>query len=207
MDHPVQTGKVVDVVDGDSIKVQMDQDGKTYTIRYIGMDTPEVGSKSEYFGSEAAQKNIDLVYGKNASLIKDVSETDRYGRLLRYVIVDGIFVNYELVARGFANTASFPPDIACIPAFQGAEQKARTAALGLWNAPPAATSIPTVVPVTGGGGGGNAPCTCNGPDLDCGDFSSHASAQACYRYCASEGFGDVFRLDRDGDGSACESLP
>ena len=52
-----------------------------------------------------------------------------------------------------------------------------------------------------------APCNCSGPDLNCSDFSTHASAQACYDYCKQQGYGDVFRLDGDGDGSACESLP
>jgi len=53
----------------------------------------------------------------------------------------------------------------------------------------------------------SAPCNCAGPDLDCADFSTHAAAQACYEYCLSQGYGDVFRLDGDNDGSACESLP
>ncbi len=204
--NPSQTGKVVDVVDGDTIKVLLDQDGKVYTVRYIGMDTPESTSQVEYFGPEASIKNAQLVYGKNAVLIKDVSETDRYGRLLRYVVVDGLFINYELVAQGYANTSSYPPDIACIPTFQEAEQKARASSLGLWNAPPTLAPLPTQAP--SGGGGGSAVCNCSGPDLDCKDFSSHASAQACYEYCVSQGFGNIFRLDgKDNDGVACESLP
>ncbi len=52
-----------------------------------------------------------------------------------------------------------------------------------------------------------APCNCSGPDPDCGDFGTHAAAQACFNYCMSQGYGDVFRLDSDGDGNACESLP
>jgi beta-lactamase superfamily II metal-dependent hydrolase len=51
------------------------------------------------------------------------------------------------------------------------------------------------------------PCDCSGPDLNCSDFSTHAEAQRCYDYCKSQGYGDVFRLDGDKDGSACESLP
>ena len=51
------------------------------------------------------------------------------------------------------------------------------------------------------------PCNCSGPDLNCSDFSTHAAAQACYDYCKQQGYGDVFRLDGDNDGSACESLP
>jgi len=53
----------------------------------------------------------------------------------------------------------------------------------------------------------SAPCNCSGPDLDCSDFSTQAAAQACYDYCKSRGYGDVFGLDRDKDGRACESLP
>jgi hypothetical protein len=198
---------VVDVVDGDTIKVLLDEDGKTYTVRYIGMNTPESTTQVEYFGAEASAKNAQLVFGKNVTLIKDVSETDPYGRLLRYVIVDGLFINYELVAQGYANMASFPPDVACIPTFQEAEQEARTSSLGLWNAPPTlAVVIPTLSTENGDG---SAACNCAGPDLDCkANFSTHAEAQACYDYCIAQGYGDVFRLDgSDNDGLACESLP
>lgn len=124
--NPPQTGRVVDVVDGDAIKVLLDADGVTYSVRYIGMDTPENTGQVEYFSPEATAKNSELVYGKSATLIKDVSETDRYGRLLRYIIADGLFINYELVVRGYANTASYPPDVACISTFQLAEQQAST---------------------------------------------------------------------------------
>jgi endonuclease YncB( thermonuclease family) len=195
---------VVEVVDGDTIKVLLDQDGQSYTIRYIGMDTPENTSQVEYFAAEASAKNVQLIYGKNVTLIKEVSETDVYGRLLRHVLVDNVFVNYELVAQGYAKTVSYPPDIACIPTFQEAEQKARLSNLGLWNAPPTLAPLPTLAPSAG-----NAACNCSGPDLDCtANFSTHAEAQACYNYCVSQGFGDVFRLDgSDNDGLACETLP
>ncbi|MCD6261943.1 MAG: excalibur calcium-binding domain-containing protein [Deltaproteobacteria bacterium] len=53
----------------------------------------------------------------------------------------------------------------------------------------------------------SAPCNCAGPDLNCSDFATHAEAQRCYDYCKSQGYGDVFRLDADKDGIACESLP
>ena len=207
---PPQTGRVVDVVDGDTIKVLLDADGVTYSVRYIGMDTPENTGQVEYFGPEAMAKNSELVYGKTVTLIKDVSETDRYGRLLRYVIADGLFINYELVAQGYANTASYPPDIACIPTFQIAEGQASALKLGLWGAPPTQVILlPLPTAPSGGSGstGGNAPCNCSGPDLNCPDFGTHATAQACFNFCNSSGFGDVFGLDRDSDGSACETLP
>jgi micrococcal nuclease len=180
------------------------------------MDTPENTSQIEYFGPEATARNSELVYGKTVRLIRDVSETDRYGRLLRYVIAEDVFVNYELVAQGYANAASYPPDIACIPTFQAVEQQASTAKLGLWGAPPTqivVLPLPTAFSGGSSGGslgssGGNAPCNCSGPDLDCGDFSTHASAQACYDHCVALGFGNIFRLDgNDNDGLACESLP
>lgn len=219
-DNPPQTGRVVDVVDGDTIKVLLDQDGKTYSVRYIGMDTPENTSQIEYFGAEATYKNAEMVYGKTVTLIKDVSETDRYNRLLRYVLVGDIFVNYELVAQGYANPASYPPDTSCIPTFQAAEQQASSAKLGLWGAPPTAPPLPTLAllptqPSTGSSGGlggsggssGDAVCSCAGNLYNCADFSTHASAQACFDYCISIGRGDVHRLDRDNDGSACENNP
>ena len=202
-DNPPQTGKVVDVIDGDTIKVLLDQDGLTYSVRYIGMDTPEDTSQIEPLGPAATAKNAELVSGKTVTLIRDVSETDRYGRLLRYVFVDGRFVNYELVSQGYANTVSYPPDIACIPLFQEAERQASASKLGLWAVHPTLVVVPATASSVE-----NAPCACGGSDLDCKDFQTHASAQACYEYCRNAGHGDIFRLDgNDNDGLACESLP
>ncbi len=50
-------------------------------------------------------------------------------------------------------------------------------------------------------------CSCSGDTLNCGDFATHASAQACFNYCVSVGAGDIHRLDANNDGNACESLP
>jgi micrococcal nuclease len=202
--NPAQTGKVVEVVDGDTIKVLLDQDGLTYSVRYIGMDTPEDTTQVEQFGPEATAKNIELAYGKSVTLIRDVSETDRYGRLLRYVVADDVFVNYELVAQGFANTVSYPPDVSCISLFQEAERGASASKLGLWAVPPTLAVLPT----SASSAAEAPPCACSGPDLDCKDFKTHNSAQACYEYCRNVGHGDIFRLDgSDNDGLACESLP
>ena len=79
-------------------------------MRYIGIDTPEQGETG--YGP-SANKNTELVYGKYVTLIKDVSEVDQYNRLLRYVVVGDIFVNYELVRSGLANADDYPPDSAC----------------------------------------------------------------------------------------------
>ena len=67
---------------------------------------------------------------------------------------------------------------------------------------PAPISLPTAVK-----SGGIGACDCNGPDLDCADFVTHADAQACFEACMTQGYGDVFRLDADGNGQACEALP
>jgi micrococcal nuclease len=201
--NPPQTGRVLDIVDGDTIVVVLDQDGKDYSVRYIGMDTPEDTTRIEPFGPEATAVNRELVQGKNVTLIKDVSEADRYGRLLRYVIADGVFVNYELVAQGYANVASFPPDVACITAFQAAEEQAAAWNLGLWGNPPPQTPLPTGAPSSGA----SSVCSCSGNLYNCSDFSTHASAQACFDYCNTSGHGDVHRLDGDQDGLACEDLP
>ena len=65
----------------------------------------------------------------------------------------------------------------------------------------------SLVPYTQRPQPGGQPCDCTGPDLDCSDFATQAEAQACFEYCMRLGYGDVFRLDRDKDGKACESLP
>ena len=77
---------------------------KTADARYLGINTPELG---EFYGKEAANKNKELVEGKNVELQNGNRDTDEYGRLLCYVYVDGIFVNAELVAQGYAEAYIF----------------------------------------------------------------------------------------------------
>ena len=100
----VQTGTVSQVFDGDTIVVLFG-DGKSSKVRYIGIDAPESNMP---FSTEAYTANSDMVLQKEVVLIKDVSETDPYDRLLRYVIVDGVFVNLELVKTGFAKAVQYP---------------------------------------------------------------------------------------------------
>ena len=97
---------VTRVIDGDTIEVNLE--GLIYRVRYIGIDTPEMG---EPCADEATEANRQLVEGKTVWLEKDISETDKYGRLLRYVYVDDIFVNEELVRLGLALPSSYPPDM------------------------------------------------------------------------------------------------
>ncbi len=135
---------VVRVVDGDTIHVAIA--GKPYTLRYIGVDTPETVHPEqpvEWMGPEASAANKELVMGETVWLEKDISETDRYGRLLRYVFLeDGTFVNAELVRRGFAQVVTYPPDVKYHDLFLAMQQEAREAGRGLWGAPPDGTGTP-----------------------------------------------------------------
>src|SRR3989344_7632586 len=122
--------KVVRVIDGDTVEVEGGQ-----TVRYIGIDTPETVHPQktvECFGREASNKNKELVEGKFVQLEKDVSETDKYGRLLRYVYVDGVFVNELLVKEGFAHASSYPPDVKYQDLLVNAQKEAQSQNSGLW---------------------------------------------------------------------------
>jgi micrococcal nuclease len=121
---------VTKVIDGDTIELDTGE-----KLRYIGIDTPETkhpNKKIECFGEEASLINEELLLGKTVTLEKDVSETDRYGRLLRYVYVNELMVNEYLVRHGFAQAVSFPPDVKYQERFKEAERLAREENLGLW---------------------------------------------------------------------------
>jgi len=124
---PPATAKVTRVIDGDTIIVAGD-----YRVRYIGIDTPEVYPELEAFGMEAWQANRSLIEGKEVRLEKDVSETDKYGRLLRYVYVDDVLVNAELVKQGLARVKAYPPDTKYQDYLGEMEAEARGAGRGIW---------------------------------------------------------------------------
>ena len=135
------TFKVIRVVDGDTIEIEGGE-----KVRYIGIDTPETVDPRktvQCFGVEASKKNKELVEGKTVRLEKDITDRDKYSRLLRYVWVDGLFVNLELVKQGFANSYSYPPDIKYQKEFLAAEIGAREAERGLWKACPV-VATPTI---------------------------------------------------------------
>lgn len=125
--------QVIRVVDGDTINVLID--GDEYRLRYIGIDTPELNHPTrglEPFGPEATEANRELVEGKTVHLEKDVSETDRFGRLLRYVYVGDLMVNEELLRQGMARVATFPPDVKYVDRFLEIQREAQEASRGLW---------------------------------------------------------------------------
>ena len=107
----------------------------------IGIDSPEY---DQYLGPEATEYNRKLVEGKTVYLVKDVSETDVYDRLLRYVyLADGTFVNAELVRGGYAQAKSYPPDTLYHQQFVEFQQIAESQKHGLWQNTPIPTTIPT----------------------------------------------------------------
>ena len=128
-----EEGLVVAVIDGDTIDVQIQNTIKR--VRYIGIDAPEQyldSGEVECFAVEATKKNEALVLGETVRLEKDVSEVDRYDRLLRYVYVGEDFVNLRLVAEGYAQAVTYPPDITLSDVFKKAEAVARNTEIGFW---------------------------------------------------------------------------
>ena len=117
---------VVRAIDGDTIELA---DGRR--IRYLGIDTPEVG---EVYGAEASAKNRELVEGKVVELQRGNRDLDEFGRLLRYVYVNGVFVNAELVAQGYATADIFDPDERYSQVLVQLEQYAKMSKRGLWRA-------------------------------------------------------------------------
>lgn len=115
---------VVRVIDGDTIELQ---DG--HRVRYLGIDTPELG---EEYGAEASARNMELVENKVVELQRGKRDKDEYGRLLRYVYVDGVFVNAELVAQGYAKACIFDPDERYSQILVQLEQYAKMSKRGLW---------------------------------------------------------------------------
>lgn len=127
--------KVTRVIDGDTIEIEGGE-----RVRYIGIDTPETVDPRkpvQCFGVESSKKNKELVEGKMVRLEKDITDRDKYRRLLRYVWVGDTFVNLALVKEGYAYSYSYPPDIAHQDQFIAAEREARETKMGLWNACPA----------------------------------------------------------------------
>jgi hypothetical protein len=139
-----------------------------------------------------------LVDGKRVRLLRDAEDVDSAGMLLRYVVADGVFVNYEWVRRGAALPALFPPGQRCSDTMLEAERQAREEGLGYWAHSPLAAP-----PVIAGGLPGGPLCDCN-QEYQCTAFSSRSDAQSCYDACGD--YRNV-SLDEDNDGLACEQLP
>jgi micrococcal nuclease len=127
---------VTRVVDGDTVVAQVG--GRSERVRYIGMDTPEdvkPGTPVQCYSRAAAAENRRLVAGRRVRLVQDSEARDRYGRLLAYVYraSDGLFVNEELVRRGYARPLTIPPNVAHEGEIARLASAARRAGRGLWS--------------------------------------------------------------------------
>lgn len=140
-----QMAKVTKVIDGDTIKV--DIDGKVYKVRFIGINCPEIGENEEFFGKEAYEFSKEKLDGMEIFLQKDVSETDKYGRLLRYVWLEkpkdlnnpskdeirDLSINGILVREGYAKANYYPPDTSYTKFLKEIEKQAKKENLSMWN--------------------------------------------------------------------------
>jgi endonuclease YncB( thermonuclease family) len=200
---PTEVATVLSITDGDTIRV--DRGHGSEPVRYIGIDAPE---PKEPGGSEATARNAALVtVGDEVVLETDVSDTDRFDRLLRYVwLHEGstwTLVNLQLVKDGVAEAVAYPPDVRYQQTFVSAQAIAKNQEIGVWGllGGPAATPKPTRKP--GGGGGSNChpsykPCLPMTGDLNCPDV--RALGLAPVRVVGP----DDYYLDSDNDGLGCE---
>ncbi len=126
VDQGGDTAQVTRIIDGDTIDVKL-ANGTTERVRYIGMNTPE---SDQVCYSEATQANSIFVKGKSVRLVKDVSDRDVYGRLLRYVYVGDLFVNRAMVEQGYAEAVLYEPDHAHYDEFVTLEKQATSGKRG-----------------------------------------------------------------------------
>jgi micrococcal nuclease len=222
---------VTKVIDGDTLSVDMN--GAKETLRLIGINTPETADPRnpvECFGKEASAKANELLSGKRVRIEKDPSQGDRdkYGRLLAYVYrEDGLFFNKQMIEDGYAYEYTYNLPYKYQTEFKEVQRTAESGKKGLWApgvcetaqatppppspivspvvatpppTPPSTTPTPVPAPTPSGS------YVCTYDAYNCGDFSTHAEAQAVYESCGGSSH-DIHRLDGDKDGEACESLP
>jgi hypothetical protein len=159
---------------------------------------------------------VSRLQGERVALEFDVERVDPYGRLLAYLwVAESRMFNEVLLKDGYAQVATFPPNVKYVERFQGAQREAREADRGLWGLSEEQVCQQTERGngIRGGcdaGCGAQEPPSPSGPldarrggDPDCSDFSTQEEAQAVLDQDPS----DPNRLDGDQDGLACERLP
>jgi len=203
---------VIKVVDGDTLTIQMD--GKSQTLRLIGLDTPETVDPRkpvQCFGIEASNKAKSELTNQLVRIETDPSQDrlDKYNRLLVYVyFADDTLFNEMMIREGYGHEYTYNTPYKYQKEFKAAENEARTQKKGLWadgacveqnitpvQNVPAVPVLPT-----------NSVYICTADVYNCSSFKTHAEAQAVYEACGGVTH-DVHRLDADKDGGACEGLP
>lgn len=120
-----EVARVVQVIDGDTIDV--DIAGEEFRVRYIGVNTPE---RDQICYAEAVRANRALVDNQVVTLVTDTSDTDQFGRLLRYIYVGETLVNEALIRDGWAEVVRYPPDTRYYDRLRDLEQQAAQAGRG-----------------------------------------------------------------------------
>jgi endonuclease YncB( thermonuclease family) len=208
------TATISEVVDGDTVRIEPAVQGND-EVRLIGVDTPEMKDPDEGiepYGSEASSYASAQLRGERVGLEFDAERTDQYGRLLAYVYTSsGGMFNEDLVRNGYAQVYTVPPNGEYRAKLEAAQEKARSASLGIWGL----TKTQQCELADRGNGIGEGTPGCvraarpnpdpnlapAGGDLDCSDFASQAEAQAVLDADPSDPNG----LDADYDGQACET--
>ena len=126
------------VVDGDTVEVRPRIDGEE-DVRLIGVDTPEKAYSSreaQPYALEASRFTQEKLEGRRVSLRFGAEKKDRYGRVLAYLYLpDGSMFNETLVEKGYAQVATFPPNVRYVGRFEQAQWNAREAGVGIWSLP------------------------------------------------------------------------
>jgi len=129
-----ETFKVTHVRDGDTFEI--DYYGKNEAVRLIGIDTPESvhadESRNTEEGKIASDFTKELLKDAYVALEFDVEERDQYGRLLAYAYIDGEMVNKILLEKGYAQVATYPPNVKYVDVFTDLQRVARDNGVGLW---------------------------------------------------------------------------
>jgi micrococcal nuclease len=195
-------GAVTRVVDGDTIDVRL-TNGKTERVRLIGVDTPEKGA---CWSSQATAATRRLAQGKKVTLIGDGTQDtrDRYGRLLAYVwLPGGKDLGFQLVSGGHAKVYVYDRPFKRLSAYENGEAVGKTKG-GLWKCgtPPSSPPSTTTAPASCHPSYAGACLDPTASDYDCAGGSGDGPK---YTGPVRVIGPDVFRLDSDGDGYACES--
>lgn len=125
------------VIDGDTVYV-INSEGKEEKVRLLLIDTPETShpdKPAQLFGEEAKEYAKEyLRQGTKAILEKGVEQTDRYGRTLGYLFVDGVNFNKHMIQKGYARVAYvYEPNTKYLDEFKEAEKIAKEKKLNIWS--------------------------------------------------------------------------
>lgn len=218
-DGPLQGPvEVIRVVDGDTVRLNVN--GVEENVRLIGIDTPETVHPQrdvEPYGPEASTFTKRLLEGHSVWVELDVQERDNYRRPLAYLYLENangdweyngrtyLQANLEIARAGYADQLTISPNVRYANLYRDAVAAARAGGHGKWEAaPPPPTAA--AVPIRQSSAAPSLRYEPRGPDRNCGDFRTHAEAQAFF-IAAGGPQRDPHRLDGNNDGRACESLP